>query len=75
MTGLQVEEKNVSTDEFRSIDHRNTTQLISVYLEKGPEYRLIIYGSKGEQWTIPITFDRKTWNYILTFGPVKKKIL
>ena len=73
MTGIQVDEKMVGTAEFRSIDHRNTTELISVYLEKGPEYRLTIYGSKGEQWPIPITFDRKTWNYILTFGAVIKK--
>ena len=71
---LRLEQRSESGAEYRNVDSRQTTEIYSLNIYKGPDYRLTIWGAREERLVSYITFDRMKWTIQIRFEPIQRDL-
>lgn len=73
MTAMKLEQRYENVDQYILLENRKLNQLVSLPLLKGPEYRLTVYGARGEVMVVEIRFEKRTWVFLVKFLPVLRR--
>ncbi len=73
MSAIKLEQRYENVDQYLLLESRKLNQLITLPLLKGPEYRLTVYGTRGEVLVAEIRFEKRTWVYLVKFLPTIRR--
>ena len=73
MTDMKLEQRYENVEQYILLENRKLNQLVSLPLLKGPEYRLTVYGARGEVLVVEIRFEKRTWVFLVKFLPVLRR--
>ncbi len=73
MTAMKLEQRYENVEQYILLENRKLNQLVSLPLLKGPEYRLTVYGARGEVLVVEIRFEKRTWVFLVKFLPVLRR--
>jgi len=73
MTAMKLEQRYENVEQYILLENRKLNQLVSLPLLKGPEYRLTVYGARGEVMVVEIRFEKRTWVFLVKFLPVIRR--
>lgn len=73
MSSMKLEQRYENADQYLMLENRRLGQLITLPLIKGPEYRLTVYGTRGEVAIVEIHFEKRNWIFLVKFLPVLRR--